>query len=69
MQIIETDIPEVLIIEPKLFGDQRGFFPEIFQVARYAEPASSGRLCRTICRAQVMACLRGLHLQNPSSTR
>src|ERR1700743_3415766 len=36
MQIIETDIPVVKIIEPKIFGDQRGFFTETFQVERYA---------------------------------
>jgi dTDP-4-dehydrorhamnose 3,5-epimerase len=37
MQIIETEIPGVVIIEPKIFGDQRGFFTETFQVERYAE--------------------------------
>ncbi len=30
MQVIKTDIPEVLIIEPKVFGDERGFFLESF---------------------------------------
>ena len=27
MQVIRTDIPDVVIIEPKVFGDPRGFFP------------------------------------------
>ena len=31
MNVIATEIPEVLIIEPKLFGDQRGFFLETYQ--------------------------------------
>jgi dTDP-4-dehydrorhamnose 3,5-epimerase len=28
MNVIETDLPGVLIIEPKVFGDDRGFFME-----------------------------------------
>jgi dTDP-4-dehydrorhamnose 3,5-epimerase len=36
MKIIETSIPGVLIIEPKYFGDPRGFFMETFEVDRYA---------------------------------
>ena len=30
MKIIKTEIPDVLIIEPKVFGDNRGFFYESF---------------------------------------
>ena len=30
MNVIKTDIPEVLILEPKVFGDERGFFMESF---------------------------------------
>ena len=37
MQVVKTDLPEVLIFEPKLFGDQRGFFLETYQLGRYAE--------------------------------
>jgi len=32
MQIIRTEIPDVVIIEPKVFGDPRGFFFEAFSV-------------------------------------
>ena len=35
MQIVKTAIPEVLIVEPKMFGDQRGFFLETFQAERW----------------------------------
>lgn len=35
MQVIETKLPGVLIIEPKVFGDHRGFFKETFNVTRY----------------------------------
>lgn len=36
MQISETDIPDVMIIEPEIFGDQRGLFTKTFQVGCYA---------------------------------
>lgn len=34
-----NDIPGVLLIEPKVFGDHRGFFLETFQAKRYQEEA------------------------------
>ena len=37
MKIIRTNIPEVKIIEPRIFGDERGFFLETFQAHRYQE--------------------------------
>lgn len=37
MQIIPTTIPDVLIIEPKIFGDERGFFYESFNERRFSE--------------------------------
>ena len=35
MKVVETSLPEVLLIEPKIFGDSRGFFYETYQVERY----------------------------------
>lgn len=35
MKVIETGIPDVLLIEPKVFGDQRGFFLETWNRERY----------------------------------
>jgi dTDP-4-dehydrorhamnose 3,5-epimerase len=35
MKIIDTSIPEIKIIEPKVFGDDRGFFLETFQAKKY----------------------------------
>jgi len=37
MQAIPTSIPDVLVIEPKVFGDTRGFFFESFNARRFAE--------------------------------
>jgi dTDP-4-dehydrorhamnose 3,5-epimerase len=39
MNVIKTQINGALIIEPKVFGDERGFFLETFQAERYKEMA------------------------------
>lgn len=39
MQVFDTAIPDVKLIEPKVFGDDRGFFLESFQAERYAQQA------------------------------
>ena len=61
MNVIETAIPGVLIIEPKIFGDARGFFLETFQAERYAGTASRSLSSRTTCRdrraARCAACI------------
>jgi dTDP-4-dehydrorhamnose 3,5-epimerase len=66
MNVIATDIPEVLIVEPKLFGDQRGFFLETYQFRRYAEFGLSRPFVQDNMSRSVYGVLRGLHLQNPS---
>lgn len=66
MKVIETRLPGVLIIEPAVFGDARGFFLETFQVDRYRREAgidlpfvqdNHSRSSRGV--------LRGLHAQDP----
>lgn len=37
MKIVQTDIPDVKIVHPKVFGDERGFFLETFEKKRYQE--------------------------------
>ena len=39
MKITETRLPGVLVIEPNIYGDERGFFVETFQVGRYRDLA------------------------------
>jgi dTDP-4-dehydrorhamnose 3,5-epimerase len=67
MQIIKTDLPEVLIVEPKLFGDQRGFFLETYQLGRYVEHGIVGPFVQDNMSRSSYGVLRGLHLQNPST--
>ena len=37
MKVIKTDLPEVLVLEPKVFGDDRGFFLETYHRQRYRD--------------------------------
>ncbi|MDI9817751.1 MULTISPECIES: dTDP-4-dehydrorhamnose 3,5-epimerase [unclassified Legionella] len=64
MKIINTSIPEVKIIEPRVFGDERGFFFESFQMNRYQEQAGISDLFvqDNISRSR-KGVLRGLHYQ------
>jgi dTDP-4-dehydrorhamnose 3,5-epimerase len=66
MNVIATDIPEVLIVEPKRFCDQRGFFLETYQFRRYAEFGLSRPFVQDNLTRSGYGVLRGLHLQNPS---
>jgi len=64
MKAIQTAIPELLIIEPKVFGDERGFFFESFNRKRFAE--LTGRdvdFVQDNHSRSVKNVLRGLHYQ------
>lgn len=64
MHIQPTAIPEVLIIEPTVFGDDRGFFYESFNQKRFAELTGiSRRFVQDNHSKSVKAVLRGLHYQ------
>src|SRR5258708_12316133 len=66
MNIIKTDIPDVLIIEPKIFGDPRGFFLEHFKVDRYSAVGAGGPFVQDNLSWSSRGVLRGLHLQKPN---
>jgi dTDP-4-dehydrorhamnose 3,5-epimerase len=66
MNVIPTRIPEVLIIEPKRLGDDRGFFSETFQAERYAACGIRGPFVQDNLSRSRHGVLRGLHLQNPN---
>ncbi|MCK1368305.1 dTDP-4-dehydrorhamnose 3,5-epimerase [Bradyrhizobium sp. 62] len=67
MNVITTELPEVLIIEPKLFGDQRGFFLETYQFQRYVEAGIHRPFVQDNMSRSARGVLRGLHLQNPGA--
>jgi dTDP-4-dehydrorhamnose 3,5-epimerase len=55
----------LLIIEPKLFGDSRGFFTELYQASRYAEHGIPAQFVQDNLSRSARDVLRGLHIQNP----
>lgn len=67
MHITPTDIPEVKIIEPRVHGDQRGFFLEAFHAERYAAAGIGASFVQDNLSRSARGVLRGLHLQNPRS--
>jgi dTDP-4-dehydrorhamnose 3,5-epimerase len=65
MIVTKTAIPGVLIIDPKILGDSRGFFTELFQAERYAENGMRRQFFQDNLSRSVKGTLRGLHFQNP----
>lgn len=64
MKIIETSIPDVLIIEPKVFGDERGFFYESFNAAAFeAATGLKRQFVQDNHSKSQRGVLRGLHYQ------
>jgi len=65
MNIIETAIPGVLIIEPRVFGDARGFFMETWNAAGFAGAGLDLAFVQDNHSRSQKGVLRGLHFQNP----
>jgi dTDP-4-dehydrorhamnose 3,5-epimerase len=64
MQIHTTEIPDLLIIDPKVFGDDRGFFYESFNARRFAELTGiTDNFVQDNHSKSVKNVLRGLHYQ------
>ena len=66
MNIIATDIPDVLIIETKLLGDQRRFLPGNLSVPPLRRVGVRRSFVQDNMPRSSYGVLRGLHLQNPS---
>lgn len=65
MKVIETKIPGVLILEPKVFGDTRGFFKETWQKSRYEDIGIDCDFVQDNLSFSTKGVLRGLHYQHP----
>lgn len=64
MQVIKTKIPDVLLIEPKVFGDSRGFFYESFNAKVFAEQTGvTTQFVQDNHSRSSKNVLRGLHYQ------
>lgn len=66
MNVIETAIPGMLIIEPKVLGDARGFFLETFQAPRYGLHGICRPFLQDNLSRSAQGVLRGLHFQSPT---
>lgn len=63
MEIEKTPIEGVLVIHPKVFGDERGFFMESYNRERYAEIGMTGNFVQDNITKSKRGVLRGLHFQ------
>ena len=64
MQVTATDLPEVMVIEPKVFGDARGFFLESFNAKAFAEATGVDLpFVQDNHSRSAQGVLRGLHYQ------
>lgn len=64
MNVVTTDLPGVLIIEPKVFGDERGFFYESFNAKAFGEATGlSPQFVQDNHSRSQKGVLRGLHYQ------
>jgi dTDP-4-dehydrorhamnose 3,5-epimerase len=65
MKIIATAIKEVLLVEPQLFGDRRGYFLETYQQQRYTAAGIDDVFVQDNISFSQRGILRGLHFQHP----
>lgn len=63
MKVIATKIPDVKIIEPKVFGDKRGFFMETWNEKKFQEAGIDTKFVQDNHSRSVKNTLRGLHYQ------
>jgi len=65
MNILKTMLPGLLIIEPRVYGDARGFFMETWNAATFAEAGLDLTFVQDNHSRSQKGVLRGLHFQNP----
>ena len=65
MEILQTVIPEVVLLKPRAFGDPRGWFLETWQQVRYSDFGVPMRFVQDNVSFSQRGVLRGLHYQYP----
>lgn len=66
MNVITCDIDGPLILEPKVFGDERGFFMESWNATSFAEIGLDATFVQDNHSRSQKGVLRGMHFQNPA---
>ena len=69
MNFTPTAIPEVILIEPRVFGDGRGFFMETYQAQNFAEEGIREAFVQDNHSGSRKGILRGLHYQIRQTAR
>lgn len=69
MQVLETELPGVRVVEPRVFGDARGFFMETYHEGKFAEQGITAHFVQDNHSCSSRGTLRGLHYQlaNPQA--
>ena len=66
MNVTETSLPGVLVIDPRVFADERGFFMETYHSARFREIGIDATFVQDNHSRSLRGVLRGLHYQEPN---
>lgn len=67
MRVIDTKIPDVKLLEPQIFGDERGFFMETFRDEWFKENVADRTFVQENHSKSVKGVLRGLHYQTENT--
>jgi len=65
MKVIETNLPGVLVLEPRVFSDPRGYFLETYNHQRYRDAGLKASFVQDNISFSEQGTLRGLHYQHP----
>lgn len=70
MEFIKQAIPEVILVKPKVFGDERGYFVETFQREKFEQATGYAvEFCQDNESKSSKGVLRGLHFQLPPAAQ
>ncbi len=65
MDVLPTRLPGVVVVQPRVFGDDRGFFQEIYHSDRYEQHGLPAAMVQDNLSRSRKGVLRGLHYQHP----
>ena len=65
MRVTQIEIPGVLLLEPSVISDHRGWFMETYQEQRYSDSGITVHFVQDNCSRSVRNTVRGLHFQEP----
>ena len=69
MEVFKTPIEGLLVIEPKVFRDARGYFVEMYNEKRYREAGVDATFVQDNQSCSSFGVVRGLHFQRPPYTQ